>query len=180
MKKVKFGRADSEYPMPGWEKLALSDQKKIFHAECYGFVEDNFNSYIVAKTYDDDESLSPELLGKFIVRPAIADMYKDGSGMIYLDQEESLVSQRLETYLNHSKIRDKIKSIDDVSFWCDGICKTSNKVFKFLTMDSDTIMTTSIIHEAFERKKKALEECRGSFSDLQYELNMMNNNHHRR
>lgn len=41
----------------------------------------------MAKILEDEYGRYPGLVGNFIVRSALADMYPDGSGIMYLDQE---------------------------------------------------------------------------------------------
>ena len=177
MKKIEFGFTNFFDGKGPWEGIGIKPGLFLTDAEYYGAIQYEDNSYIVAKVTKDEYGRIPHLLGKFIVRPAIADMYVDGSGNIYLDQEESLISQLLEARLNEPQVRDRISNINGVLNNCNGV-DMADRSFEFLTLD-DRVITTSITHEAFERKNEALKSCRYSFSDLQEQLLSMNNNYRR-
>lgn len=178
MKKVEFGFSNDYDPKGSWEGIGIKPGLLLTDAEYYGAVKYDDNSYIVAKITEDEYGRFPHLLGNFIVRPAVADMYVDGSGTIFLDQEETMVTRQLEERLNSSHVKDGIKNIDDVLSNCYGV-HMADKSFKILTMDSDTVLTTSITHEAFERKNTCLKDCRKSFSELQEQLMGLNNGYKR-
>lgn len=177
MKKIEFyfnNQPDALGPVDG---LGINPGLLLPDAEYYGAIKYEDNSYIVAKVTKDEYGRFPHLLGKFIVRPAIADMYADGSRTIYLDQEESLITKQLEARLNEPQVRDRISNINDIFNNCNGVYM-ADRSFKFLTLD-DSVIATSITHEAFERKNEALKSCRYSFSNLQEQLLSMNNNYRR-
>lgn len=178
MKKIEFGFSNDYDSKGSWEGIGIKPGLLLTDAEYYGTVKYEDNSYIVAKVTEDEYGRFPHLVGNFIVRPAIADMYVDGSGTVFLDQEENIVTRQLEECLNSSQVRDRIKDIDDVLNNCYGV-HIADKSFRVLTMDSDTVLTTSITHEAFERKNTALKSCRKSFSDLQEQLMGLNNGYKR-
>ena len=177
MKKIEFyfnNQPDALGPVDGWgikPGLLLPD------AEYYGAIKYEDNSYIVAKVTKDEYGRFPHLMGKFIVRPAIADLYVDGSGNLFLDQEESLTTQQLEARLNEPQISERVFDINGVLNNCNGV-HMADMAFKFLTL-GDTFIATSITHEAFERKNSALKSCRGSFSQIQEQLLSVNNNYSR-
>ena len=89
----------------------------------------------------------------------------------------SSLTKQLEARLNEPQIRGKIYDISGVINNCDGVY-IADKTFKFLTLD-DEFITTSITHEAFERKNSALKSCRDSFYEMQEKLLNVNNNYSR-
>ena len=175
MKKIEFGFANDKNPNGSWEGIGIRPGLLITEAEYYGAVKYEDNSYIIAKIVKDDSKRYPDLVGNFMVRPAIADLYKDGSGIIYLDQEQSLIAHQLEKHLNSERIKDRIKSIDDVFRHCLNVHMADNS-FTILTV-GDQIITTSIKHQVFEEKNEALKNCHKSFSQLQeyYQLSEKEN-----
>lgn len=177
MKKIEFGHSNDYDPKGSWEGIGIKPGLLLTDADYYGAIKYEDNSYIVAKVTEDEYERYPELLGKFIVRPAIADMYSDGSGIIFLDQEETIVSKELEDRINEPITRDRITSINDVRNFCSGTYM-ADMSFKFLTL-GDKFITTSITHEAFERKNSALKSCRSSFSELQEQILNLENNYRR-
>lgn len=178
MKKIEFGFSNDYDPKGSWEGIGIKPGLLLTDAEYYGAIKYEDNSYIVAKVVEDEYGRFPHLLGNFIVRPAIADMYVDGSGTIFLDQEETMVTKQLESRLNSSQVKDRINDIDDVLNNCYGV-HMADKSFRMITMDSDTVITTSITHEAFEMKNTYLKGCRASFSKLQEQLIGLNNSYKR-
>ena len=177
MKKIEFGYSNDLEPTGSHEGMGLKPGLFLTDAEYYGAIKYEDNSYIVAKVTKDEYGRFPHLLGNFIVRPAIADMYVDGSGTIFLDQEESMISQQLEARLNNPQIKDRISNIIDVKNYCNGVYM-ADRSFKYLTLD-DSFSACSIRHEAFERKNEALKSCSGSFSQLQEEILRMENSYKR-
>lgn len=165
MQKIEFGFANEQNPKGTWEGIGIKQGLLLTEADFYGTVKVESNSYVVAKVSNDEYNRYPELLDKFLVRPALADLYPDGSGIIFLDQEQSLEAYQLEEYLNSPQVKDRITSIDDVINLSSGVVPT-DKSFAILT-DHDRVVTTSITHEAFERKNTALKNCHLSFSELQ-------------
>ena len=100
MKKIEFGYANEKEPKGSWEGIGIKQGMLLTEADLYGFVKVGNNSYVVAKVTKDEYNRYQELLDKFLVRPALADLYPDGSGIIFLDQEQSLEAYQLEEYLN--------------------------------------------------------------------------------
>ena len=177
MKKIEFGHSNDFNPKGSWEGIGIKPGLMLTEAEYYGTIKYEENSYIVARVTKDEYARFPHLLGNFIVRPAIADLYADGSGNIFLDQEESIVTRQLETHLNDPRIKDRINNINDVFNNCNGV-HMADMSFKFLTL-GDRFISTSITHEAFERKNEALKKCRKSFSQMQEQLMYFDNAHKR-
>lgn len=159
MKKIEFGFANEKNPTGSWQGTGINEELSLTDAEYYGAVKFDGNSYIIAKVIEDKYGHWPNLVGRFIVRPAVADIYSDGSGIIFLDQEQSLKGKQIENFLNNEQIKDKINSLDDiVNFIKNGISK-NNESFDNCAI-SDIYTTTSIRHEEFEkiRKENAIKE----------------------
>lgn len=173
MKKIEFGFANDIEPKGSWEGIGIKPGFMLTEADFYGFIEYNGNNYMIAKVTKDDYNRYPHLVDQFIARESIADLYPDGSGIIFLDQEESMITKQLESYLNAPIIKEKITGFDDIIKLCSGVNR-ANLAFSFLTVDNSFI-TTSITHETFERKKSALKSCHNSFSQLQEKMMMSNN-----
>ena len=165
MQKIEFGFANEQNPKGTWEGIGIKQGLLLTDADFYGTVKVESNSYVVAKVTKDEYDRYPELLDKFLVRPALADLYPDGSGIILLDQEQSLEAYQLEEYLNSPQVKDRISSIEDVISLSNGVVP-ADKAFKFLT-DQDRVVTTSITHDAFVMKNEAIKNCHLSFSELQ-------------
>ena len=168
MKKVEFGYSNNSESLENWQGYGLKEGSKITEANYFGAVKYENDSYVVAKTFYDEN---------FIIRPAIADLYKDGSGIILLDQEKSMLSEKMEKYLNELDYKGDIKNINEVMGQFNGLTK-ADRSFDFLTM-GETIMMVSIPHEHFERKNEILKETTESFSQLKESLIELNNGYRR-
>lgn len=168
MKKIEFGYSNDIDPKGSHEGMGIKPTLLLTEADYYGAIEYEGNFYIVAKVVEDKYDKYPNLLGKFIVRDALADMYPDGSGILFLNQDQSLFARKLESFLNHEYVKGRINNLDDILKNCNGIHKANN-MFILLEM-GETILSTSILSEAFEEKNEALKNCHKSFSELQRSL----------
>jgi len=121
MKKIEFGFANEKNPTGSWQGTGINEELAVTDAEYYGAVKFDGNSYIIAKVTEDKFGHWPNLVGRFIVRPAVADVYSDGSGIIFLDQEQSLRGNQIENFLNNEQVKDKIGNLDDIVNFTLGI-----------------------------------------------------------
>lgn len=168
MKKIEFGYANEIDPKGSWEGIGIKHGMLLTDADYYGAIELHGNSYIVAKVVEDKYDRFPELVNNFIVRGAVADMYADGSGTLFLDQEQSFEAQQIENYLNQDLVKNKINDFSDIVGYVKGL-QPANKFFTLLSMN-DKVIATSITHEAFEIKNEAIKNCRQTFSEMQKSL----------
>lgn len=173
MKKIEFGYANDQEPKGSWQGIGINEELPLMDAQYYGVVNYGKDSFLVAKVLEDEYGRYPELVSNFLVRPALADMFADGSGIMYLDQEQSKIGHEIETYLN--RVKEHIDSFDDVLKYCDFV-QRGNRFFDLVT-DGDRVISTSIKHDVFESKNNALKNCHQTFSDLQRqnELSIGNN-----
>ena len=165
MKKIEFGYSNNMDSRGQWESIGINPYLTIIGADYCGAIEYDGNSYVVARVTEDDRKYYPALVGRLIVRPAIADLYPDGGGNIFLDLQESIDSTQIEEYLNQETIRRNINGVSDIIAVTRGISKAP-RPFDYLSMD-ERFIATSIPHEAFEQRKEAIKRCHKSFSDLQ-------------
>lgn len=168
MKKIEFGYANEMDPKGSWEGIGIKQGVLLTEADYYGAIEYEGNSYIVAKVVEDKYGRFPELVDNFIVRGAVMDMYADGSGTLFLDQERSFEAGQIERYLNQELVKKDINNANDIVTNVRGLNK-GNKFFTLLEME-DRIIATSITHDAFEIKNEAIKSCRQTFSDMQRSL----------
>ena len=87
MKKIEFGHSNDNNPKGAWEGICISPDLPLLSADYYGAIELGDKSYIAAKVVDDEHNRYQELLDNFIVREALVDLYRDGSGFLILDQK---------------------------------------------------------------------------------------------
>ena len=171
MKKVEFGFSNDVDPKGSWEGIGIKNGLLLTEADYYGCFNVADDTYMLAKVTNDEHNRYPELKDRFIVRPAIYDMYKDGSGFLMLDQEESVVSNKLETLFNNPHIKDKITTIQDIPKYCEG-AKNAPICYKLIEMvpDEMKINATSITHISFDKKNEAIKACHSTISEMQNSL----------
>lgn len=168
MKKIEFGFSNDGNPTGSWEGIGIKEGLLLTDADYYGTIEYEGNNYIVTKVVDDQYNRYPQLLGKFIVRQALCDLYADGSANLMLNQEETPVTSLLENYLNSMQVKDNINSIEDILNYVNGVHQ-SPRSFRLIELD-DIIKAVSIIPEVFEAKNTAINSCTMSVSELKISL----------
>lgn len=171
MKKIEFGFSNDIKPNGSWEGIGIKNGLLLTEAEYYGCFNFGDDTYLLAKVVEDEYNRYPQLLNNFIVRPAIYDMYKDGSGCLMLNQEETVVSKKIETLLNNLQIKDKITNMQDVSKYCEGV-QHAPICYKLIEMGPEemNINATSITPDAFNTKNEAIKGCHSTISEMQIEL----------
>ena len=172
MKKIEFGFANEENPRGSWQGIGIRDGLLLTDASYYGAISYRDNNFIVAKVDSDEYGRFPSLVGKFIVRDALVDVYADGSNTLFLNQTVSRDAEDIQSILNDDRIRDRITDIDDIINFCNGIHQAS-RFFKLVELD-DKIIATSITDEAFTAKNDAIKNCRYTISDM-YRMVQTNN-----
>ena len=166
MKRIQFGFANESNPSGSWGGIGISEGLFLTEADYYGSISVEGNSYIIAKVTEDEYGRYPQLLDKFIVRQALYDMFADGSGVLYLNQGENEVTQKLAEQLNRPEVSEKIQSPED--FVKLGMPK-GPRSFTLVELN-DNIIATSIRPDVFERKNSAIKNCHQPISVLQESL----------
>ena len=173
MKKIEFGFATEDNPRGSWEGMGIKPGLLLSEAEYIGTVGYQDDHLVIFKVVKDDHGRFPQLLGKYVVSDALYDTYADGSGILFLDMEQSKAAENLQQYLNTPSVSSKIQDIDDVIKNSYGV-RQPNRAYKLLDLD-ETIVATSINHEAFTAKNEAVKNCRMSLSEMQMQLSNNNN-----
>ena len=168
MKKIEFGFSNDKSPTGSWQGIGIKEGLMLTEAMYYGAVQYDGNNYIIAKVVEDTYNRFPNLKGNFIVRQALCDIYADGSSVLMLNQDESIVTKKMEEYLNSNQVKDKINGYDDIIKLVSGIHRAPNS-FLLAELDS-TIIATSILPEVFEEKNYNIKNCHSPISELQGSL----------
>ena len=169
MKKIEYGFANDLIPKGSWEGIGINPTLHLTDGEYIGSVSIGKNNYIVSRIVEDKYGRYPQLLNNFLVSDAIYDVYSDGSGILYLDQEQSIEAMSLQNYLNSSSNKEKIHTSQDIINNINGVNRSNN--FFRLMESEDRIIATSILHTVFEEKNEALKNCHSTMSDMQMQLN---------
>lgn len=167
MKKIQFGYDNSKNPTGAWEGMSIDGKTHLYEADFYGFIEDKLsNNYVVAKVTEDKEY---QEISKFIVRPALADIYYDLSGTIFLNMEHTNLSENIEKMVNN--LGDDVSLLSDIVDKLSEYIRLSNdKPLKVLS-ENEIIITTSILPNVFENKNVCLKSCHLSFSEMASQYN---------
>lgn len=171
MKKINFGYSNDNNPRGSSEGIGASPNLDIIDSEYIDFVRFDDNVYLISKVgmvFKGQENK----VGTIDVREVIADMYVDGSGIIFANQEKSSVCRSLESSLANAK--DFIEKGVSVQQICGGYRAPDS--FKSLLNDGNSSLIEQPLHvvgikpEIFQEKKRLLSNCRSSFSSMQREL----------
>jgi len=163
MKKIEFGHANDATPTGSWQALGIQPDLMLCDAEFIGTIAHQDERYIVARVDKDEYNHYPELLGKFIVRDSVVDLFADGSTILYLNQQQSVSAQTIQKYLNMESIKGQITEVNDIPRYLNGVYVSPEKKDKLIEMDSK-IIATSITPEAFAAKRNAIKNCHKPFS----------------
>lgn len=170
MKKISFGYNNLGIDSLYWEKPIIKEDVFLTEADYYGSIEFDGNYYIVAKVTSLKINNCPQLLGNFIVRQALCDVYANGDSVILLNQDETIVTKQLENHLNSSQIKQNISTIDDVINLTNG-AKRSSMAFRAAEyFNSEMLFALSKLPEVFEMKNSAINSCKRPISEMQIEL----------
>ena len=167
MKKVEFGFANDVDPKGSWQGIGLREGLLITDGEYIGAISCCNDTYIVAKIEECQNH--PEYVGKYIARKALYDMYPDGSGILFLNQKEDYITQKIEALINRSAQSQDISSIEDIIRLSEGFGKAS-RLFQLAETEGEKVFTCSITAPAFEEKNELLKSCHGSLSQMAKEL----------
>ena len=164
MKAIEFGYDNSIEPTGSYEGIGIRPGLMLCDAQYIGTIMYEGNHYMIAKAIKDTNGNYPELLGKFVVREALYDVYPDGSGVYMIEQEENETANNIATFLNNPAINDKIDTVEDVYDYISE-ARPALRIFKLAEID-DIILCTAITSEAFEIKNNAIKNCHASFSQI--------------
>lgn len=171
MKKIKFFRSDSNPVLGNVDGSGIETKDgRLMEADYYGVVKNGDKSYVITKVVDSNLNSCPNLLGKFIVREAIGDFDIFDVGQVFLDRDESVATREFERFLNKF-LGDKkdfdIKTIVDLL----DVDDISTK-FNYIMGVNDSFDLISIPHEAFRRKKIAIEYREKVLKDISSRLRL--------
>ena len=171
MKIVKYGYENSQNPTGSFEGIGFNMRENgkcvgPVTGEYLGVVRISSDDYLIARTkeaFANDENY----VGNTCVRRALADLYPDGSGILFIDQETDHMCRQLERLFDHEKTRELMDSGIDAKRICGGDIPPF--AFECVTR-GDKVFATAIEHDAFEEKRALISRCHNSFSNLEKEL----------
>ena len=170
MKKIHFGYSNDNNPTGSFEGMGASRNKDIIDSEFIDFMELNGRFYLISKissTFRGQE----DKIGKIDVREVIADLYPDGSGIIFANQEKTDICTSLENSLNNAI------GLLEKGFNVKQICTGHNAPDSFSSLLHENselpLLITGIKSNIFEEKRMLISLCRNSFSSMQKELQQL-------
>jgi hypothetical protein len=170
MKKVDFGFANESNPNGTFEGIGLAGEARgPVSAEFIDVVRLNNCDYLITRITETFKNSENEI-GKIDVRRAFADLFPDGSAIMYLDQNHSADCFKLEELLN----TENAKILLDKGISVKEICGGYNAPLSFLgAINGNLIMATAIRHDVFEEKRALVSRCHHSFSEMRREIESM-------
>ena len=176
MKILHFGYDRSSHPYGTFEQegLGLKENGKLV-GPTYGELIDvinlyneNYIIYKVINAFNNDE----RYIGKYEVRRAIADLYANGTGVLYIDKKKDYNSEKLETIINYDDFQNRLANGEDFikildvlpsdNYAFDGVLKMKD--------ENECINVCTIDHDVFEYKNSLLKKCLSSMSDMQEKI----------
>ena len=169
MQKINFMYSNSNTPTGSGEGLGLKKGLMLTEADYYGAMEFDNNDYILVKATEDEYNHYPELLNKFLVLPALVDIYKDGSGTLYVSQEQDAVCKQIQKYIAVLSDKKRIENVNDIVTVYSGV-HYGNKLFDLLTDEKYTygcdINAVAILPSVFDEMNETIKNNHESFYDL--------------
>jgi len=164
MKEVGFGFSNDIRPSGSFEGIGLGTTSGPVKGEHLGFIELDGTNYIIART---TMSFRDEGIGKIVVREALADLYPDGSAILFLNQYVSDRCLRLEEHFNSPKTIELLAKGIPVKELSPGF--RSSLAYECASR-GEHFSATAIKKEVFEQKKELLRKCTMSFSEMRRQL----------
>lgn len=167
MSRIDFGYSNDNNAKGSFEGIGISPTDHIISAEFIDVIRLNERFYLISRVeraFKNEE----HKLGTIDVREVVADLYPDGSGVIFANQEKTYDCLKLENALANAKnLLDKGMSVREI---CDG--HIPDKCYKYLfeTDSKFPILVTGIKPNVFEEKRELISKCRSSFSNIQQQL----------
>ena len=147
-REIEFGHANEKNPTGSWEGITFGDENRTMRADYIGTVESNGNTYMITKVTD---AYNRDVVGTFFVVDATAKVYDDGSGIIFLDQQQSDVAQKIQEGLTSGKYSDVEAILNDEEMeFTEGNEQFQEIVEHSFQFDSPCIVT-AIKHNEFYR-----------------------------
>ena len=163
MKKIDFGREESNNPKGSFEKIGTNDG--VLQGELADFINIDGNTYLISKI-DSTFKDSQYQVGDYYVKEAIIDLYADGSLALFLNSGNEEMCRAIQGRLNSAEMKRLINDGMPISeiFRSQFVPKS----FMYLTLiDSKLPITTTEINEdIFETKKELINNCHQSISNM--------------
>lgn len=163
MKKIDFGREESENPTGCFEKIGTDDG--VVQGELTEFINIEGNTYLISKidtTFKDSQYQA----GDYYVKEAITDLYADGSLTLFLNRGNEEMCRAIQGRINSAEMKRLINDGMPISeIFRSGLAPKS---FIYLTLiDTQVPITTTEINEdIFENKKELIKNSHQSISNM--------------
>lgn len=162
MRKIDFGREESNNPKGSFEKIGTDDG--VLQSELVEFINIDGSTYLISKI-DSTFKDSQYQIGDYYVKEAIIDLYADGSLTLFLNNGNEEMCRAIQGRINSAEMKRLINDGMPIS----EIFKSQfvPKSFMYLTLiDSKLPITTTEINEdIFETKKELINSCQQSISN---------------
>lgn len=133
---------------------------------------DDFLVSEVTQAFGNDENY----IGRIIVRDACVDLFPDASALLFIDQQESVISRKLEELLNKDKEKAKIENGRSLYDICSGNVPSFAYECAIHSSSDFPVSVVALKHDVFKNKKSNIAKCHSSFSDMQEIIDSYNQN----
>lgn len=170
MKKIDFGYNTASQPNGTFEGIGISPNGWIVGGELVDLVSYENQDYLISKV-TQVFSGHEDLVGTIDVRRIIADLYRDGSGNLYVTDQKDYNCEVLRQIMERPNVKEQIEQGISLVELSSGVNPPSDSI-KMLTSGPD-LSVVGIKPEVFEQKRKLLQESSRSFSDMAAEIEML-------
>lgn len=140
MKKINYGYDISDNPTGAFQGIGIKDKPEgAVTGEFIGIVSVNDDDYLIGRT-TEAFGRNPEYIDKIAVRRVMSQNFDDGSGILFIDMEESQITKAIEKVMEEKKVTE------------ESLRNVTNKKYDSLIQE-DEITATSIRPDVFDRKK---------------------------
>ena len=140
MKKINYGYDISDNPIGSFQGIGIKDKPEgAVSAEFIGIISVSDDDYLVGRT-TEAFGRNSEDIGKIVARRVMSQRFDDGSGILFIDMEESQITKAIEKVMEEKKVTE------------ESLRNVTNKKYDNL-IQGEEITATSIRPDVFDRKK---------------------------
>lgn len=170
MKKIDFGREESDNPKGGFDKIGTDDG--VLQGQLADFINIDGSTYLISRIESTFRN-SNQQVGDYYVKEAITDLYADGSATLFLNSGNEEMCRAIQGRLNTGEIKKLVSEGMPISevFRSQLVPKS----FMFLTLfeSSVPLIATEINEDIFEVKKELINNCHESISSMREKVENM-------
>lgn len=170
MRKIDFGREESNNPKGIFEKIGTDDG--VLQGELTEFINIEGSIYLISKIESTFKN-STYQIGDYYVKEAIADLYADGSIALFLNSGNEEMCRAIQGRLNSAEMKRLINDGMPISEIFQTYVLPNSFIYLTLIDSPVPISTTVIDEHVFENKKQLINNCSQSISNMRQTIEDM-------